>query len=143
MPGQDYRSNRNPEGEAPGKTSFRKRYELFISYQVDFNVFSPVPKGYIFWKDVNKSLFSELITETAFDGNEIYTSGYAAYPLVVHMQPVQGRNEIPEIDDFRQAPNPFSESCVFQFQSNSEVDTYLELIGSDGKKTFHDGPCSI
>lgn len=128
--------NRNPEGEALGEDQFSVRdNELFISYQVDFpqRIQSGEKVMAIIWKDVNKSLFSELITETAFDGNEIYTSGYAAYPLVVHMQPVQGRNEIPEIDDFRQAPNPFSESCVFQFQSNSEVDTYLELIGSDGK----------
>ncbi|MEO6189612.1 MAG: T9SS type A sorting domain-containing protein, partial [Saprospiraceae bacterium] len=87
----------------------------------------------IVWNNLKKSKVSELITETDFNTNEIYTSAYSKYPVVIHINRSERNNANPEIEDFRRAPNPFTETCQFSFLANSEIDAYLEIVDSNGK----------
>ena len=87
----------------------------------------------IVWNNLKKSKVSELITETSFNINEIYTSAYSKYPLVIHINRSESKNATPEIENFKQAPNPFAETCQFSFLANSEIDAYLEIVDSNGK----------
>ncbi len=90
----------------------------------------------IVWNTNKNAKVSELITETAFEGNEIYCSAYSRYPLILHLQKSEEHSEEPSIDDFRQAPNPFNESFQFSFVSNTEVDALIYIYANDGKLVF-------
>ncbi len=90
----------------------------------------------IVWNANRPGRVSDFIRESAFHFNEIYTSGYSTYPLNLRINNSTLTSLEPEIEEFRYAPNPFSEVCRFSFLSNVEVDSYFEISGQDGKVYF-------
>ncbi|MEP7196436.1 MAG: HYR domain-containing protein [Saprospiraceae bacterium] len=109
--------------------------ELIISFINDFP--RRLNKGdklfSIVWNNLKKCKLSSVLRETAYNGNEVYTSGYSSYPLVVHINNQENDLQSPDIEDFRLAPNPFKDNCQISFISNLEVDSYLEIISGDAK----------
>ncbi|NOT35749.1 MAG: T9SS type A sorting domain-containing protein [Saprospiraceae bacterium] len=109
--------------------------KLVISYTNQFP--KRIHKGdklfSIVWKSAKECKVSNIIRETAFNDNEVYASAYSKYPLIIHINDQQALSSTPEIENFKLAPNPFTEDCTISFISNMEVDSYLEVISSNGK----------
>lgn len=127
-------------GSLQGKTMSEDQYsihndKLHISFTNQFpKRFNKGDKMFaIVWNTIKECKVSEIIRETAFNNNEIYTSAYSSYPLILHINNQAETDLNPEIENFKLAPNPFTEDCTLSFISNMEVDSYLEVLTSDGK----------
>ncbi|MCC6816255.1 MAG: hypothetical protein IT267_07590 [Saprospiraceae bacterium] len=110
--------------------------EIVISYNNKFpkRVLKSDKLFGIVWKVNEVCKMSQLINETAYKENEVFISGYNSYPLIMRIKYTNLQEISPSIENFKLAPNPFSQDCTLSFISNSEIEANLDVISNDGKR---------
>lgn len=85
----------------------------------------------IVWSAKQNSSLKELLRDTDYRSNEIYTTNSMAAPLYLRL--MNGLIAEPDIKNWKIAPNPFRDRLCIQFESNTGMDCRLEIRDMAGR----------